>query len=88
MRLIAQPGRRPGAPKCIYSQPLQVDDVQVGENGDVIISIIADDIYSKDSKQRYQIILTEGEMSLLGSSPAREFRQDDVSAKSTPNDGW
>jgi len=67
---------------------LQVDDVQVGENGDVIISIIADDIYSKDSKQRYQIILTEGEMSLLVSSPATEFRQDDLSAKRTTKDGW
>lgn len=50
MRLSAQPGRKPGSPKSIYSAPLQIDD----ENGDVTVSIVADDIYSKQSKQRYQ----------------------------------
>ncbi|WP_292118596.1 hypothetical protein [Mesorhizobium sp.] len=29
------------------------------------VSIVADDIYSKQSKQRYQITLTEAEIGLL-----------------------
>ncbi|WP_189340271.1 MULTISPECIES: hypothetical protein [unclassified Mesorhizobium] len=39
--------------------------MQVDENGDVTVSIIADDIYSKNSTQRYQITLTEAEISIL-----------------------
>lgn len=65
LRLSAQPARRPGSPKCIYSAPLQIEDVQIDENGDVTVSIIADDIYSKNSTQRYQITLTEAEISIL-----------------------
>ncbi|WP_189546318.1 hypothetical protein [Mesorhizobium sp. M2E.F.Ca.ET.209.01.1.1] len=44
---------------------MQIDDVQIDENGDVAVSIIADDIYSKNSTQRYQITLTEAEISIL-----------------------
>ncbi|WP_167498511.1 MULTISPECIES: hypothetical protein [unclassified Mesorhizobium] len=39
--------------------------MQIDENGDVTVSIIADDIYSKNSTQRYQITLTEAEITLL-----------------------
>ncbi|WP_189599422.1 MULTISPECIES: hypothetical protein [unclassified Mesorhizobium] len=39
--------------------------MQIDENGDVTVSIIADDIYSKNSTQRYQITLTEAEISIL-----------------------
>lgn len=65
MRLSAQPARKPGSPKSLYSAPLQIEDVQIDENGDVTVSIIADDIYSKNSTQRYQITLTEAEITLL-----------------------
>jgi len=74
MQLFTQPGRRPGSPKCIYSAPLQIDDVQINENGDVTVSIIADDIYSKNSTQRYQITLTEAEVSLLSRDAKRRLR--------------
>ena len=74
MQLSTQPGRRPGSPKCIYSAPLQIDDVQIDENGDVTVSIIADDIYSKNSTQRYQITLTEAEVSLLSRDAKRRLR--------------
>ena len=65
MRLSTQPARKPRSPKCIYSAPLQIDDVQIDENGDVTVSITADDIYSNKSKQRYQIIMTEAEIGIL-----------------------
>ncbi|TIR18280.1 MAG: hypothetical protein E5X34_22125 [Mesorhizobium sp.] len=74
MRLSTQPGRKLGTPKCIYSAPLQIDDVQIDENGDVTVSIIADDIYSKQSKQRYQITLTEAEIGLLFRDAERRLR--------------
>jgi hypothetical protein len=65
MRLSAQPARKSGSPKCIYSAPLQIEDVRIDENGDVTVSIVADDIYSKNSKQRYQITLTKAEIGIL-----------------------
>ncbi|RUX34084.1 hypothetical protein EOA23_03865 [Mesorhizobium sp. M2A.F.Ca.ET.042.01.1.1] len=74
LRLSAQPARKPGSPKCIYSAPLQIEDVRIDENGDVTVSTIADDIYSKNSTQRYQITLTEAEVSLLSRGAKRRFR--------------
>ncbi|MGX5803707.1 hypothetical protein ACWGS9_21025 [Bradyrhizobium sp. Arg314] len=74
LRLSAQPARRPGSPKCIYSAPLQIEDVQIDENGDVTVSIIADDIYSKNSTQRYQITLTEAEISILARNAKQRLR--------------
>ena len=74
MRLSTQPARKPRSPKCIYSAPLQIDDVQIDENGDVTVSITADDIYSKNSTQRYQITLTEAEVSLLSRDAKRRLR--------------
>ncbi|CDX37769.1 hypothetical protein MPLA_2130055 [Mesorhizobium sp. ORS 3359] len=68
MRLSAQPARRRGTAKCIYSAPLQIDDVQIDENGDVTVSIIAQDIYSKNSAQRYKITLTEAEIGILSAN--------------------
>lgn len=64
MRLNVRPGRKPGSPKRIYSEPLQTEELQVCENT-VTISIIADDIYTRNSKQRYEIALTEAEIGLL-----------------------
>ena len=37
MRLFTQPARKPRSPKCIYSAPLQIDNVQICENGDEIV---------------------------------------------------
>ncbi|RWB65302.1 hypothetical protein [Mesorhizobium sp.] len=70
--MLAQPGRKPGSPKSIFSEPLQLDAVRLEQSGEVTISIVADDIYSKNSKQRYQIILTEAELRLLGNLQAPE----------------
>lgn len=74
MRLSAQPARKSGSPKCIYSAPLRIEDVQIDENGDVTVSIVADDIYSKHSKQRYQITLTEAEISILSRGAEQRLR--------------
>ncbi|WP_281059290.1 MULTISPECIES: hypothetical protein [unclassified Mesorhizobium] len=38
------------------------------------VSIIADDIYSKQSKQRYQITLTEAEIGILFRRAERRLR--------------
>lgn len=73
MRINTQPGRRVGLPKCIFCEPIHVRNVQTNENGEVTISITADDIYTRNSKQRYEIILTleeVGILTLLGSEPS------------------
>ncbi|MEI9403569.1 hypothetical protein [Mesorhizobium argentiipisi] len=48
--------------------------MQIDENGDVTVSIVADDIYSKHSKQRYQITLTEAEISILSRGAEQRLR--------------
>jgi len=48
--------------------------VEIDEDGEVTVSIIADDIYSKNSTQRYQITLTETEISILSRAAKRRFR--------------
>lgn len=68
MRLNTQPSRRVGMSKCIFSAPIQAGNVQINENGEVTISITADDIYTKNSKQRYEIILTGEEISILSAA--------------------
>jgi len=65
MRVNTQPGRKAGPSKCIFCEQIQDQNVQTNENGDVIISITADDIYTKNSKQRYQITLTMEEVGML-----------------------
>ncbi|WP_189401962.1 MULTISPECIES: hypothetical protein [unclassified Mesorhizobium] len=48
--------------------------MQIDENGDVTVSIIADDIYSKNALQRYQITLTEAEIGILSRGAERRWR--------------
>ncbi|WP_292195701.1 hypothetical protein [Mesorhizobium sp.] len=48
--------------------------MQIDENGDVTISIIAEDIYSKNSLQRYQITLTKAEISILSRGAEQRLR--------------
>lgn len=66
MQIKTQPSRRAGAPKCIFSGPLQSDNVRVEDDGVIKICLTADDIYSKNAKQRYEIALTSDELRLLG----------------------
>jgi hypothetical protein len=54
-----------GASKCIFSGPLPIDSVRVEDEGLVKISLTADDIYTKKSRQRYEITLTKDELRLL-----------------------
>ena len=74
MRIDTQPSRRAGASKCIFSEPLQIDSVQVGDGGVVKICLTADDIYTKKSKQRYEIALTKDEVRLLGAAALETAR--------------
>lgn len=78
MRIHTRPSRRAGASKCIFSGPLPIDSVQVEEEGVVIISVTADDIYTKKSKQRYEITLTSEELRLLAAA-ALELPRDRAS---------
>ncbi|WP_176480280.1 hypothetical protein [Mesorhizobium sp. WSM3859] len=48
--------------------------MQIDENGDVTVSIVADDIYSKNALQRYQITLTEAEIGILSRDVKRRLR--------------
>lgn len=69
MRMVAQPGRRQGRPsKCLYSAPLRGEEAQTVDDGSVTVTVLADDIYSKSAKQRYQITFSRSEILLLSGS--------------------
>jgi hypothetical protein len=56
MKIFVKPGKREGCPKQIFDGAIDDGDVRV-EDGNVILSIIADDIYTAHATQRYTIVL-------------------------------
>ena len=71
MRMLVRPAKREGTSRTIFDRPLIDGDVKSGTGGPVI-SIEAEGIYSDDSKYRYQIEITLGELEALieSSGPA------------------
>ena len=71
MRMLVRPAKREGTSRTIFHRPLIDGDVKSGTGGPVI-SIEAEGIYSDDSKYRYQIEITLGELEALieSSGPA------------------
>ena len=68
MRMLVRPAKREGTSRTIFDRPLIDGDVKPGTGGPVI-TIEAEGIYSDDSKYRYQIEITLGELeALIGSS--------------------
>lgn len=56
MKMFVQPGKRDGVSKVIFDGALQEANI-VLEEGQVVLSIIADDIYTKNATQRYTVVL-------------------------------
>ena len=68
MRMLVRPAKREGTSRTIFDRPLIDGDIKPGTDGPVI-TIEAEGIYSDDSKYRYQIDFTLGELeALIGSS--------------------
>ena len=68
MRMLVRPAKREGTSRTIFHRPLINGDVKSATGGPVI-SIEAEGIYSDDSKYRYRIEFTLGELeALVGSS--------------------
>ncbi|ESY62492.1 MULTISPECIES: hypothetical protein [Mesorhizobium] len=68
MRMLVRPAKREGTSRTIFHRPLIDGDVKSGAGGPMI-SIDAEGIYSNDSKYRYLIEFTLGELeALIGSS--------------------
>ena len=68
MRMLVGPAKREGPSRTIFDRPLIDGDLKPGTDGPVI-TIEAEGIYSDDSKYRYLIEFTLGELeALIGKS--------------------
>ncbi|RUM96181.1 hypothetical protein EET67_19520 [Pseudaminobacter arsenicus] len=56
MKVFVRPGKRERPPRLIFDAAIDDGDIVV-ENGELKLSIIADDIYTKNATQRYTIAL-------------------------------
>lgn len=65
MDMTVQPARKPGSVKTVLSRPIVDSDVSKMEDGSVILTIVAQDVYSEKSRQRYDITLSRAEIELL-----------------------
>ncbi|WP_274425521.1 hypothetical protein [Chelativorans sp. YIM 93263] len=62
MKLQVQPGKRAGIAKTLFSGSLDASDISVKSDRQVVISFLANDIYTPKSTQRYSITLSETEI--------------------------
>jgi hypothetical protein len=64
MKVLVQPGKREGVPKVIFDGALEEADIAL-EEGQLVLSIVADDIYTKNATQRYTITLDADDRTCL-----------------------
>ena len=62
MRIDVGPARRPGNSFGIYDKPLEETDLEVGHDGDVILTINASGVNCRKSLYRYKIHLSRHEV--------------------------
>ncbi|WP_274423693.1 hypothetical protein [Chelativorans sp. YIM 93263] len=65
MRLLARPGKRVGDPKILYSQPLTVENIEVRTTGEVVLTVLAADIYTPKATQRFSITFSPAEIHMI-----------------------
>lgn len=67
MQISVRPGKKEGFPKTIFDRPVDTDDVDldVDDDGNVIMTIVADDIYAPKSTRRYSIKLDEEDLEAI-----------------------
>lgn len=56
MKVLVRPGKKEKPPKVIFEGSIE-DAGFFADDGTMIISIISDDIYTKNATQRYTVIL-------------------------------
>ena len=61
MPIEVSPARRPGNRPTLYDKPLEETEVEVGHNGEVVLTIRASGINCRKSLYRYKIRLSPHE---------------------------
>lgn len=56
MKIFVKPGKREGFPKQIFEGSIEQAEI-VMKDGDLVLSVVADDIYTAKATQRYTITL-------------------------------
>lgn len=70
MHIEVGPARRPGNSFTIYDKPLEETDLEVGQNGEVVLTIRASGINCRKSLYRYKIRLSPHEAKQVGRGPS------------------
>jgi hypothetical protein len=61
VEITVRPGKKPGTMKTLFKGELSADEVTISEAGDVTLSVVADDIYTKQSSHLFTISLNRDE---------------------------
>ena len=65
MKVTVQPGKRLALPKEIFDQPVGSADVKTTATGDVILTIVAADIYTPRATRRFEITFSKQEVDMI-----------------------
>jgi hypothetical protein len=66
MHIEVGPARRPGNCSIIYDKPLEDGDLEIGHDGEVVLTIKANGVNCRKSLYRYRIRLSRREADSLG----------------------
>ena len=65
MKVVVQPGKRIASPKEIFNQQIGSADVKTSPTGDVILTIVAADIYTPRATRRFEITFSKQEVDMI-----------------------
>ena len=65
MKVTVQPGKRIASPKQIFDQQIGSADLRTSHTGDVILTIVAADIYTPRATQRFAITFSKPEVDMI-----------------------
>jgi hypothetical protein len=71
MRIDVGPARRPGNSFGIYDKPLEETDLEVGHDGNVVLTINASGMNCRKSLYRYKIRLNRREIDRISRTPGK-----------------
>jgi len=71
MRIDVGPARRLGNSSGIYDRPLEKADLEVGHDGNVVLTINASGMNCRKSLYRYKIHLSQREVDYMGLTSAK-----------------
>lgn len=71
MRIEVGPARRPGNRFGIYDKSVEESELEVGQGGDVVLTVNASGINCRNSLYRYKIYLSRHDVDTVGRASAK-----------------